>query len=87
MFTDYNKYISIFLFHFYIKVLDLSYCKNITDASVLGYVHTLNLCGCNITDVSALGNVHDLDLSCCKNITDVSMLENVHILELSDCEN
>ncbi len=43
--------------------LNLSGCKNITDVSELGHVHTLNLNDCeNITDVSALGNVHTLIL-------------------------
>ena len=42
--------------------LDVSDCNQITDVSMLGNVHTLNLRNCyHITDVSALGNVHTLD--------------------------
>ena len=59
--------------------LDLCWCDNITDVSMLGNVHTLHLIKCeNITDVSALGNVHTLNLSGCNNIKDVSALGNVH---------
>ena len=61
---------------------------NITDISMLGNVHTLNLSHCqNITDVSMLGNVHTLNLSYCKNIKDVSMLGKVHTLNLKYCKN
>ena len=67
--------------------LNLGYCDNIIDVSVLGNVYELNLTYCeNITDVSALGNVHTLDLSDCKNISDVSALGNVHTLILNCCE-
>ena len=63
--------------------LDLSECRNITDVSALGGVHTLSLSGCwNITDVSALGGVHTLDLEGCDSITDVSSLNNVPNLTL-----
>ena len=59
--------------------LTLSSKDNITDVSMLGNVHTLNLGGCGgITDVSMLGNVHALNLIFCTGITDVSMLGNVH---------
>ena len=67
--------------------LNLNGCKNITDVSTLGNVHTLDLSYCEITDVSALGNVHTLNLRYCENITDVSALGNVHTLILSECEN
>ena len=55
----------------------------ISDVSVLGNVHTLNLSGCILTDVRA-ENVHTLDLSRCKNIDDVSALRNVYNLDLSE---
>ena len=51
----------------------------ITDVSMLGNVHTLNLCGTKVTDVSMLGNVHTLNLRYTQ-VTDVSMLGNVHII-------
>jgi hypothetical protein len=60
--------------------------SNITNVSMLGNVHTLDLYWCrNITDVSMLGKVHTLNLFACSNITDVSMLGNVHTLNLSYC--
>ena len=62
--------------------LNLSCFNNITDVSVLCYIHTLNLSSCvNIFDVSALENTHTLNLSGCYNITDVSMLGNVHLVK------
>ena len=68
--------------------LDLSECRNITDVSALGGVHTLNLRGCwHITDVSALGGVHTLTLRDCHNIPDVSALGGVHTLTLHCCLN
>ena len=69
------------------KMLNLTLCKNITDVSILGNVHTLNLRNCDITDVSNLGNIHTLDLSRCYNIIDVSMLGNIYKLDLSCCRN
>ena len=58
--------------------LDLSYCRKITDVSMLGSVHTLNLSWCeNITDVSTLGSVHTLNIRGCSDITDTSMLTGV----------
>ena len=60
--------------------IDLGGCDNVTDVSMFGNVHTLNLSECsNLTDVSMLGNVQTLILSYCSNVTDVSMLGNVHI--------
>jgi hypothetical protein len=54
--------------------LDL-HVSDISDVSILGTVHTLNLSSCvSITDVSKLYNVQDLNISCCGGITDVSML-------------
>ena len=59
---------------------------DVSDLSILGNVHTLNLNGCRgITDVSTLGKVHVLDLKWCVNITDVSALGNVHTLNLNGC--
>ena len=52
-----------------VHILNLRYCINITDVSMLEEVHTLNLYGCEkITDVSMLGNVINLNLYCCINI-------------------
>ena len=68
--------------------LNLEDCRYITDVSVLGNVHTLDLSRCsNITDVTALGNVYTLKLNYCDNITDVSGLGNVHTLDLRNCLN
>jgi hypothetical protein len=65
--------------------IDLRYSK-IKDVSMLGNVHTLNLCWCsNITDVSMLGKVYSLILYNCLNIIDVSMLGTVHTLNLFWC--
>ena len=60
-------------------MLDIYNCKNITNVSMLGNLHTLNISRCNITDVSMLGNLHTLKMYNCKYITDVSMLGNVII--------
>jgi hypothetical protein len=38
----------------------LSNCKDVTDVSALGSVHTLNLRSTGVTDFSALGGVVDL---------------------------
>ena len=62
--------------------LDLSECRNITDVSALGGVHTLTLTNCGITDVSTLGGVDTLNLFGCRDITDVSALNNVPNLTL-----
>jgi hypothetical protein len=44
-------------------------CENITDVSMLGNLHTLDMRGCkNITDVSMLGNLHILNIGYCRNI-------------------
>jgi hypothetical protein len=60
-----------------VHTLDLCRCEQITDVSMLGNVHSLDLSFSNITDVSALGNVYRLDLTCCDNIKDLSALVNV----------
>jgi len=61
--------------------------KNLTDVSMLGRVHTLNLKYCiNLSDVSMLGNVYDLNLSECYSVSNVSMLGRVHTLNLSHCD-
>ena len=61
--------------------------RNITDVSMLGNLHTLDMSYCeNITDVSMLGNLHTLIMSYCENITDVSMLGNLHTLDISGCQ-
>ncbi len=70
-----------------VHTLNLSYCINIKDVSMLSRVHTLNLTCCVISDVSALGNVYNLNLSHCRNITDVSTLGNVHNLNVEGCYN
>ena len=70
----------------YVHTLDLSY-TTVSDVSMLGKVHTLNLSNCyKVTDVSALGNVHTLDLSGTK-VSDVSALKNVRELNLFGCYN
>ena len=66
-------------------MLNISCCKNITDVSMLGNLHTLKMCYCDITDFSMLGNLHTLDISDCKHITDVSMLGNLHTLKMHYC--
>jgi hypothetical protein len=67
--------------------LNLAGCRDISDVSALGGVHTLDLSGCgNIHDVSALGGVHSLNLSGCQGISDVSALGGVHSLNLSGCQ-
>ena len=66
--------------------IKLSGCSEVTDVSMLGNVHTLDLSCCsNVTDVSMLGNVHTLNLSYCSKVTDVSMLGNVHTLKRWKC--
>ena len=61
--------------------IKLSGCSEVTDVSMLGNVHTLDLSCCsNVRDVSMLGNVHTLNLSYCSKVTDVSMLGNVQTL-------
>ena len=55
--------------------LNLSGCKNVTDVSALGGVHSLNLSYCNITDVRAIRRVKRLDLSYCHNIKDFSAFD------------
>ena len=69
-----------------VNSLNLWNCKNVTDVSSLGQVHSLNLSETNITDVSSLGQVHSLNLSE-TNITDVSSLGQVHLLNLRHCYN
>jgi len=67
-------------------LVDFCWCKQITDVSMLGNVHTLILYACKqITDVSMLVNVNTLNLNWCNGITDVSMLGNVHKLDLHNC--
>ena len=68
------------------KSLDLSGCAGITDFSMLGKVHRLNLWCTGVTDVSALGGVHTLNLFRCEDITDVSALGGVHTLKLICCK-
>ena len=66
--------------------LNLSYCDQINDVSMLYDIYELNLLNCkNITDVSTLGNVHTLILISCLKITDVSALGKVHTLDISNC--
>ena len=66
---------------------DIRTYDEISDMSVLGKVHALNLRGCSkITDVSELGKVHILNLRNCSKVTDVSALGNVHTLDLSYCD-
>jgi hypothetical protein len=68
-----------------IFALDLTN-KKISDVSMLGSVHELNLAGCRrVVDVSMLGGVYSLNLTG-TGVTDVSMLGNVHELGLSNTE-
>jgi hypothetical protein len=65
-----------------IFALDLTN-KKISDVSMLGSVHELNLAGCRrVVDVSMLGGVYSLNLTG-TGVTDVSMLGGVHTLILS----
>ncbi len=57
--------------YYFIEIysLDISWCNEITDVSMLGNLHTLIINNCyEITDVSMLGNLHTLDISSCQNI-------------------
>jgi hypothetical protein len=66
--------------------VELEYCDNITDVSLLSKSNKVKLYNCdNITDVSALANVHTVRLSDCLKITDVSPLANVHTVGLIEC--
>lgn len=66
-----------------IRILNLSDNPNISDVSMLGRVHKLNLSRTNVTDVSMLGEVYDLNLSNTP-VNDVSRLGKVHKLNLSN---
>ena len=60
-----------------VRLLDLSFCPNVSDVSALGKVRDLCLYGCyKITDISALINVHKLNISGCINIQNVHLLNN-----------
>jgi hypothetical protein len=66
-----------------IHVLDIAYCRGISDVSALGNVPELHLTLCTlITDISALRNVKQTHLEDFDG-TDVSGLENVERLFLS----
>jgi len=69
-----------------IRDVDLSGSMMLSDVSMLGDVHTLNLTECrNVSDVSMLGKLHTLNLSRCFGVTDVSMLGNLYALNLTLC--
>ena len=68
--------------------LNLIWCNDLKDPSVLKGVHTLRLIHCNdpnFTDASLLGCVHELLLKSCNNITNVSGLGNLDTLILQCC--
>ena len=71
----------------YVHTLSLAQCKQISDVSLLGNVHDLNLSGTNVSDVSMLGKIHKLCLDGCSKIRDVSALGSVHTLSLYSCKN
>jgi hypothetical protein len=57
---------------------------NLNLRSLLGSLHTVNLCHCNnVLDVSALGEVYDFNLFYCNRIVDVSALGGVNTLNES----
>lgn len=67
--------------------VDLSFCSNITDVSMLGAVKQLKQSNCaGVSDASALGTVIELDMYFCSNVDDVSMLSAVKELKLKGCK-
>ena len=68
------------------NITTLSYLRSVTDVSMLGDLHALDISCCEgITDVSALGKLHTLKMSECVGVTDVSMLRGLHVLDISKC--
>jgi hypothetical protein len=67
------------------QYLNLSYCYNITDFSMLGDIPELILNYTNIKSLEGLGTVHHLSIIDCKSITDFSPVYNVDILNVSWC--
>lgn len=66
-----------------VKILKLSYCKDITDFSILGQQEELDLSSTNICDVSSLGNVKKLVLYSCRKLYNVQQLTNNEYLDLT----
>jgi hypothetical protein len=71
---NYRSKVNLQLTHTKLRLqLDLScHYGNITDASSLNNIHTLDVSDCHVIDVSALGDTYSLDLSGCKHVSDVS---------------
>ena len=80
----------------FIKILNLSECKNLTDISGLEYtkgIEHIDLSGCcNISSLSPLTGcktLHTLDLSGCTNLTNITPLAtciSLQSLNLSECD-
>lgn len=75
---------SLDLFSFiHLFQLNLSFCDNINDVSMLGNLHYLNLSHCKlIVDVSSLGKVYHLILDGCEKVIDLQHLNRVSILSI-----
>ena len=66
-----------------VRVLSLTWCKNVKDVSKLVNVHMLDLAWCkDVTDVSMLQSVHHLGICGVQGVTDVSMLRNLKTLNI-----
>ena len=85
--SDFRIYISSLMFDTSKQLhIDLSYCDNVTETSMLGNVFSLNLTYCTrVIDVSDLGNIYKLNLSYCRRIKDAYALSNVYDLNLTYC--
>ena len=74
----------------YLIELDLKWCRNIKDYSIISNLEKLeylNLYHTNISDISFLEknkNIKTLDLEGCKNIKDFSFISNLEKLEILD---
>ena len=67
------------------QYLNLSYCYNITDFSILGNIPELILNYTNIKSLEGLGTVRHLSIIDCKLIKDFSPVYDVYILNVSWC--
>jgi hypothetical protein len=74
-------------------VLNVSYCKGVTDAALahLKGIHTLDITRCQgVTDtgLAHLKGIHTLDMGGCYGITDAGLvhLKGIHTLDMSYCE-
>ena len=72
----------------HVSVLNVAFCKNITDFSMLGNVTHLNLTCTAINDLSALRHVRKIILTGCQYITADSLIElKCTYLDISHCYN